>query len=40
VLAKGHHMVETGVVLKDAAGAHLGNWDVHYTTLDDPPHGQ
>jgi hypothetical protein len=39
LLAKGRHTIETGVVLNDNAGAHLGNWEVHYTILLDPPHG-
>lgn len=40
LLTEGRHMVETGVYLKDSAGAHLGVWEVHYTTLDDPPAGK
>ncbi len=32
-------MFETGVVMNGIEGARLGNWEVHYTKLLDPPHG-
>lgn len=40
LLSQGPHVIETGVDLKDNAGAELGSWEVHYTMLLDPPAGK
>jgi hypothetical protein len=39
VISKGNHMFETGVMMNGIEGARLGNWEVHYTKLLDPPRG-